>query len=88
MREELRRREAREREAASASTSNAAEVDKPDEEKKEETPKTTAVPPPTTSFALDRDGLCVVCQDEEANIAIVDCGYVPIPRQTSISGSL
>jgi hypothetical protein len=26
--------------------------------------------------AADRTGLCVVCQDEEANIAIVDCGYV------------
>ncbi len=25
---------------------------------------------------LERNGLCVVCQDEEANIAIVDCGYV------------
>ena len=27
--------------------------------------------------ALERNGLCVVCQDEEANIAIVDCGYFP-----------
>ena len=27
--------------------------------------------------ALERNGLCVVCQDEEANIAIVDCGFVP-----------
>ncbi len=25
---------------------------------------------------LERNGLCVVCQDEDANIAIVDCGYV------------
>jgi hypothetical protein len=25
---------------------------------------------------LERTGLCVICQDEEANIAIVDCGYV------------
>jgi len=24
----------------------------------------------------ERNGLCVVCQDEEANIAVVDCGYV------------
>lgn len=23
---------------------------------------------------LERTGLCVICQDEEANIAIVDCG--------------
>ena len=26
--------------------------------------------------SVERNGLCVVCQDEEANIAIVDCGYV------------
>ncbi|KAG8724850.1 hypothetical protein FRC12_024262 [Ceratobasidium sp. 428] len=25
---------------------------------------------------LERDGLCVVCQDEDANIAIVDCGHL------------
>jgi len=37
-----------------------------------------ASPPPMmgTSADLERNGLCVVCQDEEANIAIVDCGYV------------
>jgi hypothetical protein len=39
-----------------------------------------ASPPPMmgTSADLERNGLCVVCQDEEANIAIVDCGYVSI----------
>ncbi|KAG9123807.1 hypothetical protein FRC07_013902 [Ceratobasidium sp. 392] len=26
---------------------------------------------------LQRDGLCVICQDEDANIAIVDCGRLP-----------
>lgn len=31
------------------------------------------------SFGVERNGLCVVCQDEEANIAIVDCGYVTLP---------
>ena len=37
-----------------------------------------ASPPPMmgTAADLERNGLCVVCQDEEANIAIVDCGYV------------
>ncbi|QRW18908.1 Zinc finger, C3HC4 type (RING finger) protein [Rhizoctonia solani] len=25
---------------------------------------------------LERDGLCVICQDEDANIAIVDCGHL------------
>ena len=37
------------------------------------------LPPPSmmgTSADLERNGLCVVCQDEEANIAVVDCGYV------------
>lgn len=27
-----------------------------------------------SATTLERTGLCVVCQDEEANIAIVDCG--------------
>lgn len=26
---------------------------------------------------VERPGLCVVCQDKEANMAVVDCGYVP-----------
>lgn len=29
---------------------------------------------PAMALGLERNGLCVVCQDEEANIAIVDCG--------------
>ena len=29
---------------------------------------------------LERTGLCVVCQDEEANIAIVDCGHLAMCR--------
>lgn len=32
--------------------------------------------PPRKTPYTERNGLCVVCQDEEANIAIVDCGYV------------
>ena len=41
----------------------------------------TAPPPPPpktkgTAADLERTGLCVICQDEEANIAIVDCGFV------------
>jgi hypothetical protein len=35
----------------------------------------TAVPP-TSNLFVERQGLCVVCQDEEANVAIVDCGCV------------
>lgn len=33
--------------------------------------------------ALERNGLCVVCQDEEANIAIVDCGHMAMCRNCS-----
>lgn len=38
-------------------------------------PETSATSEKPASF-LERSGLCVICQDEEANIAIVDCGYV------------
>ena len=31
---------------------------------------------PAMAINLERNGLCVICQDEEANIAIVDCGWV------------
>ena len=31
---------------------------------------------PGMAINLERNGLCVICQDEEANIAIVDCGWV------------
>lgn len=43
-------------------------------------PSTVPPPPPPkargTAADLERSGLCVICQDEEANIAIVDCGCV------------
>jgi len=44
-----------------------------------------ASPPPMmgTSADLERNGLCVVCQDEEANIAIVDCGHLAMCRNCS-----
>lgn len=34
------------------------------------------LPPKAQAMAatLERTGLCVICQDEDANIAIVDCG--------------
>lgn len=43
-------------------------------------PKPNVPPSPMmgTAIDLERNGLCVVCQDEEANIAVVDCGCVPI----------
>jgi hypothetical protein len=37
---------------------------------------TSPMPKLPSSLAAERSGLCVVCQDEDANIAIVDCGYV------------
>ncbi|KAI9458611.1 hypothetical protein BJY52DRAFT_1119501 [Lactarius psammicola] len=36
-----------------------------------------------TAADLERNGLCVVCQDEEANIAIVDCGHLAMCRGCS-----
>lgn len=44
-------------------------------------------PPPTkprgSAADLERTGLCVICQDEEANIAIVDCGHLAMCRGCS-----
>ncbi|KAE9397365.1 hypothetical protein BT96DRAFT_966242 [Gymnopus androsaceus JB14] len=36
--------------------------------------------PPKPPAFTERAGLCVVCQDEEANIAIVDCGHLAMCR--------
>ncbi|PFH49888.1 hypothetical protein AMATHDRAFT_4506 [Amanita thiersii Skay4041] len=36
--------------------------------------KAGSTPPSKSSVTAERSGLCVICQDEEANIAIVDCG--------------
>ncbi|KAJ7485342.1 hypothetical protein FB451DRAFT_1229308 [Mycena latifolia] len=43
------------------------------------------LPPKAQAMAshLERTGLCVVCQDEEANIAIVDCGHLAMCRGCS-----
>jgi hypothetical protein len=32
--------------------------------------------PKATGASFERPGMCVICQDEDANIAIIDCGYV------------
>ena len=29
-----------------------------------------------TGSSFERPGMCVICQDDDANIAIIDCGYV------------
>lgn len=41
-------------------------------------PAASTAPPPKATSYTERQGLCVICQDEEANIAIVDCGYVSL----------
>ncbi|KAM5533395.1 hypothetical protein V8D89_012945 [Ganoderma adspersum] len=43
------------------------------------------LPPNVQAMAsrLERTGLCVICQDEEANIAIVDCGHLAMCRECS-----
>ncbi|KAI0349708.1 hypothetical protein OH77DRAFT_1414525 [Trametes cingulata] len=55
-------------------------------------PKAAASPPPVSALTpkaqamasrLERTGLCVICQDEEANIAIVDCGHLALCRGCS-----
>lgn len=43
-----------------------------------------ANPPARTAKAHERHtGLCVICQDEDANIAIVDCGHMAMCRGCS-----
>jgi len=50
-----------------------------------EQPESKSSPPPMrgTAVDLERNGLCVVCQDEEANIAVVDCGHLAMCRNCS-----
>lgn len=38
------------------------------------TPLSTPSPPPPRHTPTERGGMCVICQDDEANIAVVDCG--------------
>ncbi|PPQ67757.1 hypothetical protein CVT24_002767 [Panaeolus cyanescens] len=84
-REEHERERQQDRDAASASanvqdetsggSSRPASPPKP-APKTEETAKPSAFAAAKSHAAahLERTGLCVICQDEEANIAIVDCG--------------
>ncbi|KAJ8517908.1 hypothetical protein ONZ45_g4922 [Pleurotus djamor] len=63
-----------------ASPSDDASVDADGDSKMEGAAKPIPKPTPSTTpskahiSAFERNGLCVICQDEEANIAIVDCG--------------
>jgi len=43
-------------------------------------------PPPHPKLAgssFERPGMCVICQDEDANIAIIDCGHMAMCRGCS-----
>ena len=46
------------------------------EHQEHQIPSPPRSPAPNKSSFVERNGLCVVCQDEEANIAIIDCGCV------------
>ena len=50
----------------------------PEDDARQPKPDLPPSPKMGTSVDLERNGLCVVCQDEEANIAVVDCGCVSI----------
>ncbi|KZV65770.1 hypothetical protein PENSPDRAFT_655480 [Peniophora sp. CONT] len=94
---EERLREERERAAAAASASEGVTEGHAGNEASDETgegkpgtppaenkPAVPPPPPPRMSMAAaERTGLCVICQDEEANIAIVDCGHMAMCRACS-----
>ncbi|KAF7789556.1 hypothetical protein EIP86_000502 [Pleurotus ostreatoroseus] len=55
----------------------------------ERTPPPGKMTPKAQAMAshLERTGLCVICQDEEANIAIVDCGVFTKIQWSKIKGT-
>ncbi|KAF8814708.1 hypothetical protein BYT27DRAFT_7081707 [Phlegmacium glaucopus] len=44
---------------------------------------TSAPQPKPTASPFERPGMCVICQDEDANIAIIDCGHMAMCRACS-----
>ncbi|KAI0688416.1 hypothetical protein BC835DRAFT_1549977 [Cytidiella melzeri] len=86
--------QAREREEQQV---QAAEQDSPSDDASTQPPPSSPSPEPnaeaprgklsakaqTMASHLERTGLCVICQDEEANIAIVDCGHLCMCRPCS-----
>jgi len=58
---------------------------KEDQNKDGSAANTSSLYPKAQAMAatLERTGLCVICQDEEANIAIVDCGHLAMCRGCS-----
>ena len=61
--------------------SRSNEDGRDDETNHSRSSSTSAASPPApkvTGSSFERQGMCVICQDEDANIAIIDCGYVVI----------
>lgn len=96
MEEGERARERREREShsdRSSSPSRNSSSSRSAHHHGEKTSGSNSSPPPPRTpspsitqkmaSALERTGLCVVCQDDEANIAIVDCGHLAMCRGCS-----
>lgn len=79
---EVREREELERARAGDSVQDDGEagvpLERPGDSPRGGDAKTSSPVGPSISSSLERSGLCIICQDEEANIAIVDCGCVPV----------
>jgi len=43
----------------------------------------SASPPKQTAPVVERSGLCAICQDDEANMVVVDCGHLAMCRSCS-----
>lgn len=80
-RERERIRAAMETEEEEAHWMHDEDVDVDDEPQLRPPPASSSPPPKPTS--TERSGLCVICQDQEANIAIVDCGHLAMCRACS-----
>jgi hypothetical protein len=85
------RKEAAQARQADAEVEQAAGVPLPEEEGVEEqsasipkaSPTSKGAAPPPPPPPAERTGLCVICQDEEACIAVVDCGHMAMCRECS-----
>ncbi|TFK49093.1 hypothetical protein OE88DRAFT_466214 [Heliocybe sulcata] len=77
--QEREEREKREREHQGQEGHNE-DGQTPGAEGKEEKPKPLTPQAQAMAASLERTGLCVICQDEEANIAVVDCGHLAMCR--------
>lgn len=82
----------RDAESAAAAAAAASESARPDEGENASGTSSTPPPPqpntpprtpPKPHTTMERQGLCVICQDDEANIAIVDCGHLAMCRGCS-----